>query len=186
MQSFKSYWADTKFCACFYKRPITPYKISGLLPKSNLTCVLIIYINILNLNWIHAVFQKLLRGQHFLITDARTDARTHGRTGVTINAPPPFFEWRGHKNTGLFRNSLTLISVGLKWCVTVPLVLWWQVAFKVAHGRLRTHRIDHWVCLYLTSRTCNSKNLKTKTIHDVLISTFYLLILHINSSIEPL
>jgi len=28
------------------------------------------------------------------------------------------------KNTGLFRNSLTLISIGLKWCVTVPLVLW--------------------------------------------------------------
>jgi len=38
------------------------------------------------------------------------------------------------KNTGLFRNSLTLISIGLKWCVTVPLVLWWQVALKAAHA----------------------------------------------------
>ena len=25
--------------------------------------------------------------------------RTDARTGVTPNAPPPFFEWRGHKNT---------------------------------------------------------------------------------------
>jgi len=22
--------------------------------------------------------------------------RTHARTGVTLNEPPPFFEWRGH------------------------------------------------------------------------------------------
>jgi len=29
-------------------------------------------------------------------TDGRTDARTHARTEVTVNAPPPFFEWRGH------------------------------------------------------------------------------------------
>jgi len=28
---------------CFYKRPITPSKISGLWPKSNVTCVLILY-----------------------------------------------------------------------------------------------------------------------------------------------
>jgi len=28
----------------------------------------------------------------------RTHARTHAQTGVTLNAPPPFFEWRGHKN----------------------------------------------------------------------------------------
>ena len=26
------------------------------------------------------------------------DGRMHARTGVTLNAPPPFFEWRGHKN----------------------------------------------------------------------------------------
>jgi len=32
-----------------------------------------------------------------LITDGRTDRRTHARTGVTLNAPLPFFEWRGHK-----------------------------------------------------------------------------------------
>jgi len=31
-----------------------------------------------------------LGGHQILITD--------GRTGVTLNAPPPFFEWRGHKN----------------------------------------------------------------------------------------
>jgi len=35
-------------------------------------------------------------------TDARTNAqknaRTNTLTGVTLNAPPPFFEWRGHKN----------------------------------------------------------------------------------------
>jgi len=30
-----------------------------------------------------------------LITDGRTDAQT----GVTLNAPPPFFEWRGHKKS---------------------------------------------------------------------------------------
>jgi len=55
-----------------------------------LTCVLILYINIPNLNWIDAVFQKLLCRHQ--ISDGRTDART----GVTLNAPPPFFEWRGH------------------------------------------------------------------------------------------
>jgi len=88
------------FVLCFHKRHITPSKISGLLPKSNLTCVLILYIKIPNLNWIDAVFQKLLSGHHILITDGRTDAGTHGQTEVTLNAPPPFFEWRGHKNHG--------------------------------------------------------------------------------------
>jgi len=82
---------------CFYKRPITLSKISGLYPKSNSTCVLILYINIPNLNWIDAVFQKLLSGHHILITDGRTHGRTHRQTGVTLNAPSPFFEWRGHK-----------------------------------------------------------------------------------------
>ena len=47
-----------------------------------------------NMNGIDAVFQKLLSGHQILITDGRT----HARTGVTLNAPPPFFEWRGHKN----------------------------------------------------------------------------------------
>jgi len=28
--------------------------------------------------------------------DTRTDGRTHAWIGVTLNAPPPFFEWRGH------------------------------------------------------------------------------------------
>jgi len=79
---------------CFYKRPITPSKISGLLAKSNLTCVLILYINIPNLNWIDAVFQKLLSG--------RTNTRTNAQTGVTLNAPPPFFEWQGHKKVNTF------------------------------------------------------------------------------------
>ena len=54
------------FVLCFYKRPITPLKNSGLLPKSNLTCVLIIYINMPNMNQIHEVFQKLLSGHQFL------------------------------------------------------------------------------------------------------------------------
>ena len=54
------------------------------------------YISIPNLNQIDAVCQKLLSGHQILITDGRTDART----GVTLNAPPPFFEWRGHKNHG--------------------------------------------------------------------------------------
>jgi len=33
---------------------------------------------------------KLLSGHQILITD--------GRTGITLNAPPPFFEWLGNKN----------------------------------------------------------------------------------------
>jgi len=31
--------------------------------------------------------------------NGRTHGQTHAQTGVTLNAPPPFFEWRGHKNT---------------------------------------------------------------------------------------
>ena len=46
-----------------------------------------------NMNGIDAVFQKLLSGHQIL----KADARTHARTGVTLNAPPPFFEWGGHK-----------------------------------------------------------------------------------------
>ena len=34
-----------------------------------------------------------MSGHQILITNGRT----HARTGVTLNAPPPFFEWRGHK-----------------------------------------------------------------------------------------
>ena len=59
-----------------------------------------------NMNGIDAVFQRLLSGHQILITDGWTDARTDGRTqagtGVTLNAPPPFFEWRGHKKLILF------------------------------------------------------------------------------------
>ena len=55
------------------------------------------YISIPNLNRIDAVFQKLLSGHQILMTDGRTHGRTNARTGVTLNAPPPFFEWRGHK-----------------------------------------------------------------------------------------
>jgi len=47
-----------------------------------------------NINGIDAVFQKLLSGHQILLMDGRT----HAWTGVTLNAPPPFFEWRGHKN----------------------------------------------------------------------------------------
>jgi len=47
-----------------------------------------------------AVFEKLLSGHQILITDGRTHARTHAQTGVTVNAPPLFFEWRGHKKCG--------------------------------------------------------------------------------------
>jgi len=28
--------------------------------------------------------------------NGQTDGRTNARTGVTLNAPPPFFEWWGH------------------------------------------------------------------------------------------
>jgi len=59
------------------------------------------------MNRIDAVFQKLLSGQKILIMDGRTNGRTngrtgertHARTGVKLNAPPPFFEWRGHKKS---------------------------------------------------------------------------------------
>ena len=74
----------------------------------------------LNMNRIDAVFQKLMSGHQILITDGRThgrtDGRTHARTGVTLNAPPPFFEWRGHKKTFMclicykHGNTITLIS----------------------------------------------------------------------------
>ena len=50
------------------------------------------------MNRIDAVFQKLLSGHQILITAGWPDGRTHERTGVTLNAPPPFFEWPGHKN----------------------------------------------------------------------------------------
>jgi len=39
-----------------------------------------------------AVFQKLLSGHKI------SDAWMHARTGVTLNAPPPFLEWRGIKS----------------------------------------------------------------------------------------
>ena len=39
-----------------------------------------------------------MSGHQILITDGRTHGRTDARTGVTLYAPPPFFEWRGHKN----------------------------------------------------------------------------------------
>ena len=52
------------------------------------------YISTYQIWIIDAVFQKLLSGRQILITDGRT----HARTGVTLNAPPPFFQWRGHKN----------------------------------------------------------------------------------------
>ena len=46
-----------------------------------------------NINGIDAVFQRLLSGHQILITNGRTDACTDAQTGVTLNAPPPFFEW---------------------------------------------------------------------------------------------
>jgi len=63
-----------------------------------------------NMNGINAVFQKLLSGHQILITDGRTHGRTHARTGVTLNAPPPFFEWRGQKNNIWFA---TLAHLGV-------------------------------------------------------------------------
>jgi len=29
--------------------------------------------------------------------NGQTDSHKDAQTGVTLNAPPPFFEWRGHK-----------------------------------------------------------------------------------------
>jgi len=46
------------------------------------------------MNGIDAVFQKLLSGHQILITDGRS----HAQTVVKLNAPPPFFKWRGDKN----------------------------------------------------------------------------------------
>ena len=42
--------------------------------------------------------------------NGRTHGRTHARTGVTLNAPPPFFEWRGIKNVLQFWNKHIFIS----------------------------------------------------------------------------
>ena len=46
-----------------------------------------------------------------MITDARTEeARTDARTGVTLYAPPPFFEWRGHKNALRYWGTSVLVK----------------------------------------------------------------------------
>ena len=64
-----------------------------------------------------AVFQKLLRGHQILITDGRMDGRTHARTGVTLNAPPPFFEWRGIKSP------FALESLQNQWGIFLPTLI---------------------------------------------------------------
>jgi len=38
-----------------------------------------------------------MSGHQILITEGRTDGRTDAQTGVTPNAPLPFFKWRGIK-----------------------------------------------------------------------------------------
>jgi len=43
--------------------------------------------------------------------------RTHARTGVTLNVPPPFFEWRGHKN---FINNIFYYKRALRALVRSP------------------------------------------------------------------
>jgi len=35
----------------------------------------------------------------------------HARTGVTLNAPPPFFEWRGHKKKSHKEGRCPLLAV---------------------------------------------------------------------------
>ena len=52
---------------------------------------------------------KLMNGHQ--ISDGRTDG-THARTGVTRNAPPPFFEMRGHNRNVIQvqRSSLSTIK----------------------------------------------------------------------------
>jgi len=42
--------------------------------------------------------------------NGRTDARTDSQTGVTLNAPPPFFEWRGHKNNNSMSHKLNPVK----------------------------------------------------------------------------
>ena len=37
------------------------------------------------------------RNEQRRVNQICTDVRTYGRTVVTLNALPPFFEWRGHK-----------------------------------------------------------------------------------------
>jgi len=84
-----------------------------------------------NINGINAVFQKLLSGHHSLITDGRTHGRTNARTGVTLNAPPPFFEWRGHKkHNNVYqsdrRHCLSqwhMVGLGLVKAVSPPIYL---------------------------------------------------------------
>jgi len=54
---------------------------------------------------------------------ADTKFRTDARTGVTLNAPPPFFEWRGHKNnhqasTKGQSHFSKRFSSGLSWYLT--------------------------------------------------------------------
>jgi len=98
MQSFKSYWANTNFCAMFYKRPITPSK--GIVTQIELDqCFDIIYkhtkfeLNRCNLSKVIERTPTFVNKR----THGRTHAWTHARTGVTLNDPQPFFEWRGHK-----------------------------------------------------------------------------------------
>jgi len=82
---------------CFYKRPITLSKISGL-------CVTQIELDLcFDIIYQHTKFElnrcslsKVIeRTPNF--DNGRTHGRMHAQTGVTINAPPPFFEWRRHK-----------------------------------------------------------------------------------------
>ena len=84
-----------------------------------MTCVLILYIHIPNMNWIDAVFQKLLSGHQILITDGRTHARTHARThGQELQLMPLHHSSNGG-GIKIYRNGWSLKICGtMHWHIT--------------------------------------------------------------------
>jgi len=98
-----------------------------------LTCVLILYINKFELN--RCSLSKVIeRTPNF--DNGRTHGRTGGRTGVTLNAPPPFFEWRGHKN-----DFLKKCGPQIWHC----LFMFWPITLKQLNSLTS---IDTFTCLF--------------------------------------
>jgi len=95
---------------CFYKRPITPSKIVTQIELD--LCFDIIYQHTkFKLN--RCSLSKVIKR-----TPNFDNGRTDGRTGVTLNAPPPFFEWWGHNKLKISRlvrsgTSMQTFRVGL-------------------------------------------------------------------------
>ena len=82
---FKWYRTETSWS---WKRAITPIKIGGFYPKSNLTYILWLYTCVQNLNPIHWFVQMISNGNHFCyLWMGRMDG-TEVRTAVILYAPP--------------------------------------------------------------------------------------------------